>query len=156
MPGSCGTCPAGPEPARFIPSAVLGNVATGARWIADLAETCTPGRGWWCVAPHDGTPVRAVVLKPIRYSAGRDDEVEIGWWWHLGHPGHGHATEAAELLLAVGLAGGLERIIAVVDPADEASQAVRRRISMKSLDMTADAVDGVPSCSRPPAPCSGS
>lgn len=128
---------ANPDLARFIPSAILSDIEAAAGWIQRITSTCTPGRGWWCVTLHDGTPVGAVLLKGIRYSVGHaGDDVEIGWRWHPEHTGRGYATEAAELLLAMGLAGGLERIVAVVDEANTASQEVCRRIGMQPRGAT--------------------
>lgn len=122
---------------RFVPSVQQESLDEALTWIRTNASTRDVGRGWWCVTLHDGTPVGAVVLKPIRYSEGlAGDEVEIGWRWHPAHMGRGYATEAAELLLAAGLAGGLDRIIAVVDPDNLASQAVCERIGMRAAGET--------------------
>lgn len=128
---------ANPDLIRFIPKAAMPHLADAAAWITTVNEAASWGRGWWCVTLHDGTPVGAVVLKPIRFSAGETgDDVEIGWRSHPAHAGKGYATEAGALLLAAGFAGGLERIIAVVRPDNPASQTVARRIGMTPLGST--------------------
>lgn len=128
---------ANPDLLRFIPTAAMPRIEDAAAWITTVNESASPGRGWWCVTLHDGTPVGAAVLKPIRYSTGESgDDVEIGWRSHAAHTGRGYAAEAGALLLAAGFAGGLERIIAVVRPDNPASQAVARRIGMTPLGAT--------------------
>lgn len=133
---------ANPDLLRFIPTAALSGPDEAASWITRASEATGPHRGWWCAVRHDGTPVGAVLLKPIRHSAGRrGDAVEVGWRLHPAHTGHGYATEAAELLLAAGLGSGLRRILAVVDPENAASQAVCRRLGMTFLGDTEDYYD---------------
>lgn len=126
-----------PDLARFVPSAALADRAGAGAWIARIREIEGSTRGWWLVGLHDGTPVAAVVLKAIRPSAGRaTDEVEIGWRQHADRTGHGYVTEAARAVLAAGLAGGLPRVIAVVDPENVASQRVCERLGMRHQGRT--------------------
>lgn len=126
-----------PAIARFIPSAVMSDIADAKAWIAETKTMSAHARGRWCVTLHDGTPVGAVIAKPIPYSSEESgDEVEIGWRLHPDFGGRGFATEAGELLLSVCLASGLDRVIAVVDADNAASQAVCRRIGMAEVGET--------------------
>lgn len=126
-----------PDLVRFVPTAALAGLPGALSWIERIREAEAPGRGWWLVARHDGTPVAAVVLKTIRGSAGRPtDDVEIGWRQHADHTGNGYVTETARPLLAAGLDSGLPRVIAVVDPDNDASQRVCTRLGMRHLGRT--------------------
>ena len=126
-----------PAIARFIPSAVMSDIADAEAWIAETKTMSAHARGRWCVTLHDGTPVGAVIAKPIPYSSEESgDEVEVGWRFHPDFGGRGFATEAGELLLSACLASGLDRVIAVVDADNLASHAVCRRIGMTALGET--------------------
>jgi len=77
--------------------------------------------------------VGAILLKPLPGS----EQIEVGW--HLGrsHWGNGYATEAGQAALNYGFKClGLEKIYAVVDPANTPSMAVCRRIGMTHLGRT--------------------
>jgi RimJ/RimL family protein N-acetyltransferase len=100
--------------------------------LAALAEN--PRFGSWAVVERQtGVPAGTVVLKPLPDGAG---EIEIGWHLHPDCWGRGYASEAAAALLARGFADGLEEIWAVVDPANDRSIAVCRRIGMRLLGIT--------------------
>ena len=123
-----------PELLRFIPSAQLVDLAGAWEWIERAGRDLPPGWGWRCVTRHDGTPVGTVVLKGIpASSAYPSNDVEIGWRQRAEHGGRGYATEAAAGLLAAAHAAGVDRVVAVTDPANTASQAVCRRIGMTAL-----------------------
>jgi RimJ/RimL family protein N-acetyltransferase len=123
-----------------------------------------PDYGLWAVelraGPQAGVVVGAVLLAGL---SGGDGEVEIGWHFNPDHWGNGYATEAGRgvIGLAFGLkrvgtervelggaggtefAGGirgsrphLDRVIALVDPDNERSQAVCRRLGMTHLGQT--------------------
>lgn len=131
-----------PDLVRFIPSAALTD-SEGAHQRIDLFNSVDhPDYGWWCVSLHDGTPVGAVILKPIRNSEGVDrDDVEVGWRQHAAHTGHGYMTEAAQAAIDHGFNSGLDRIIAVVDPQNIRSQRVCGRLGMSHLGRTNDYYD---------------
>jgi RimJ/RimL family protein N-acetyltransferase len=60
------------------------------------------------------------------------DEVEVGWRLHPSAWGKGYATEAGcAALSAAGSQLGLERVIAVIDPANAPSIAVAERLGMR-------------------------
>ena len=125
-----------------------------------------PDYGLWAIelraGPHGGVLVGAVLLSRL---AGDDGEVEIGWHLNPDHWGHGYATEAGRgvIGLAFGLervgaedvvvgcggtvatdGGGaipsgrplLDRVIALVDPDNDRSQAVCRRLGMTHVGQT--------------------
>lgn len=131
-----------PDLLRFIPSAALDDLDGAHSWIHRIQGDDAPGRGWWCVTLRSGAPVAAILLKPVRPSAGRTtDDVEIGWRQHAGHTGHGYVTEAAEAVLRMGLATGLPRVVAVVDPHNARSQRVCERLGMAHLGRSRDYYD---------------
>lgn len=93
-------------------------------------------RGVWAVTSH-GQRLGTLLLKDIPWSADSaqareqsPQDVEIGWHFHPAAWGHGYATEAAAAVLTHGFASGLDRVVAVTNPANLASQAVCRRIGM--------------------------
>lgn len=66
-------------------------------------------------------------LKTVEHSCA-----EIGWALHPDHQGLGYATEAAAELLRMSFATiGLHRVIAEVDPRNDASVALCRRLGMR-------------------------
>jgi RimJ/RimL family protein N-acetyltransferase len=102
------------------------------RRLAQLAAD--PRFGSWAVVVRDtGEPAGTVLLKPLPDGEG---EIEIGWHLHPDSWGRGYASEAAAALLASGFADGLEEIWAVVDPANDRSLAVCRRIGLRLLGIT--------------------
>jgi RimJ/RimL family protein N-acetyltransferase len=111
--------------------------AAVARWQA-LAE---PPLGVRAVTTHDGRRLGSLLLKRIPWSAdavapGTPEDVEIGWHLHPDAWGQGYATEAAAAVLADARAAGLERIVAVTNRANRASQAVCLRLGMIALGET--------------------
>jgi RimJ/RimL family protein N-acetyltransferase len=58
-------------------------------------------------------------------------DTEIGWHFHPDYWGSGYASEAASAVLAHAWANGLERVVAVTNPENAASQAVCLRIGMR-------------------------
>lgn len=134
-----------PDLARFIPTALQRTLEDARAWIERAAERAAPQRGWWLVERRDtGVPVAALLLVPIRASEGTTtDAVEIGWRQAAAHTGNGYVTEAAGALLQIGFDAGLNRIIAVTDPHNVASQRVCERLGMRRLGRT-DAYYDVP------------
>lgn len=97
--------------------------------------------GIWAVTrKDDGDPVGALLLKPIPASGEEplqpSNDVEIGWHLHPDHWGSGFASEAAQAVLEHAFAHGLERVVAVTNPANEASQSVCRRLGMKGKGLS--------------------
>ena len=111
--------------------------------LARFQSTDHPVHGVWAVTrKDDSTPVGTLLLKPIPASGAEpleaSSDVEIGWHFHPDHWGNGYATEAAAAVLEHAFAAGLERVVAVTNPANEASQSVCRRIGMEHQGQTAD------------------
>jgi RimJ/RimL family protein N-acetyltransferase len=105
-----------------------------ARWATE--SDADPGLGAWALVPEEiGTPVGWVTLRRI---PGGDGEVEIGWTLHPDAWGRGYAREAAQAVLAHGLALGLPRIWAVMWPGNAPSAAVCRAIGMDDLGVRPD------------------
>ena len=99
-----------------------------------LAE---PVQGLWAVCRRDGTVTGSLLLKPIPDSATAvERDIEIGWHFHPDHWGHGYATEAAQVVLDHAFESGLERVVAVTNPANTASQAVCLRLGMTHLGLS--------------------
>jgi RimJ/RimL family protein N-acetyltransferase len=66
-------------------------------------------------------------LKSTANAAG-----EIGWTLHPSHAGQGYMTEAAGAILEIAFAGiGLHRVVARLDPRNDASAALCRRLGMR-------------------------
>jgi RimJ/RimL family protein N-acetyltransferase len=95
-----------------------------------------PVHGIWAVTrKEDNAVVGTLLLKPIPASGEEplkpSDDVEIGWHFHPDHWGSGFASEAAAAVLDHAFSNGLDRVVAVTNPANEASQSVCRRIGME-------------------------
>jgi len=74
-----------------------------------------------------------VTLEPVDRAAYADD-VEIGWRLAHAHWGRGYATEAARGVLDWAFATlPVDRVLALADPANDASVAVMRRLGMTRL-----------------------
>ena len=109
--------------------------------VARFQSIDHPVHGIWAVTrKDDGVPVGTLLLKPIPASGQEPLEdsadVEIGWHFHPDHWGNGYATEAASAVLEHAFAAGLEQVVAVTNPANEASQSVCRRIGMEHQGQT--------------------
>lgn len=63
-------------------------------------------------------------------------DTEIGWHLHPDAWGHGYASEAAARVLRFAFEAGLEKVVAVTNPANTASQSVCRRIGMRHKGQT--------------------
>lgn len=90
--------------------------------------------GFWAIErAADGVVVGSVILRPLP----NDTRIEVGW--HLGRKfwGSGYATEAGAGAIRHGFdAAGLEEIFAIVQPENEASIRVTRRLGMTPLGTT--------------------
>ena len=98
--------------------------------------------GVWLATDHtSGERLGTLLLKPIPTSGPvlplePSGETEIGWHMHPDSWGHGYATEAAHRVLEHAFAGGLERVVAVTNPRNTASQRVAQRIGMEHQGQT--------------------
>lgn len=82
-----------------------------------------------------GTSEASVEAGPSA-APGPSGDTEIGWHFHPEHWGNGYAAEAASAVLAHAFAAGLDRVVAVTNPANLASQRVCTRIGMTHLGPT--------------------
>lgn len=115
--------------------------------IARWRELDDPVLGIWAIEVT-GTDdlVGTLLLKSIPASGGDDPlepsgDIEIGWHLHPDAWGNGYAAEAARAVLAHAFESGLDRVVAVTNPANGASQRVARRIGMDHLGTTDDYYD---------------
>ncbi|MEG9226470.1 GNAT family N-acetyltransferase [Aeromicrobium sp. Sec7.5] len=99
-----------------------------------------PSTAMLAIVPKGQThPVGVALLVPLPPSSGSDrQDVEIGWHLFPEVQGRGYATEAARALVERAAAGGIGEVHAVTDPANEASQAVCRRLGMTDLGIRDD------------------
>ena len=98
--------------------------------------------GIWLIADREsGERYGTALLKALPASGPSDPlepsgETEIGWHLHPDAWGLGIATEAAQGVLENAFDAGLDRILAVTNPENTASQAVARRIGMRDEGLT--------------------
>lgn len=128
---------------RFIGTepAVMESRSEAAERLERFKALDHPIHGIWAVTrKEDGLPIGTLLLKPIPASGEEplqpSSEIEIGWHFHPDHWGNGFAGEAAGAVLDHAFAAGLEQVIAVTNPANEASQSVCRRIGMEHQGST--------------------
>ena len=118
-----------PDVMRFIPGGALRDVEAVKKLLAEYANA-QEARGfssWALVELASGALIGDVgfgIFEPT-------GEVALGYTLARRYRGHGYATEAAAACLAAGKAQlSAERIIAVVDQANESSLRVALRIGM--------------------------
>ncbi|MEO6531663.1 MAG: GNAT family N-acetyltransferase [Specibacter sp.] len=128
---------------RFIgvEPAVMKSRAEAEERVARFQSIDHPVHGVWAVTrSSDGLAVGALLLKPIPASGEEpleaSNDVEIGWHFHPDHWGNGYATEAAAAVLEHAFSSGLDQVVAVTNPANEASQTVCRRLGMSHEGQT--------------------
>lgn len=126
---------ADPEVMRYIgtvpdPAAHRAELET---WIDDSEDP--PGLGGWSVFLKDAPThfLGWIVLYPLD---GWEPDVEIGWRFVRAAWGNGYASEAARAVMVHGFRDvGLERIVAVLDPANERSRRVCQKLGMSAAGM---------------------
>lgn len=112
------------------------------RWQERQAGLSAP-QGMWALVPRTrpagqppAGPVGTILLLPLEDATGPAGEVEIGWHLHPGYQGRGLATEAARALLGAAARAGQERVLALTDPDNAASQAVASRLGLADEGLT--------------------
>lgn len=122
-----------PEVMRFFSTGADPDLATTRERMAlRIAEYAAhPGYGFFALERRaEGDLVGHVALLPVEW---KGPDVEIGWLLARGVWGAGYATEAARAMLEYGFARlGLERIVALIRPANRASHAVAQRLGMRA------------------------
>lgn len=107
-----------------------------------LASFEHPVHGLWAITERMDRQRLGVLLLKDLPASGPDEplrpsgETEIGWHLHPVAWGHGYAAEAAARVLAHAFAQGLSRVLAVIQPANVASQKVAMRIGMRHVGRT--------------------
>ena len=111
--------------------------------IAAWRDLAHPLHEIWAVELSDTRrPIGSLLLKSIPASRPAEapeappepsGDTEIGWHLHPEHWGRGYAVEAASAVLDHAFASGLDRVVAVTNPANLASQRVCTRIGMTHL-----------------------
>jgi len=96
---------------------------------------------WAATLASDGARLGSILLKSIPASGPTEPlqpsgDTEVGWHLHPDAWGHGYATEGATALVAAGFAAGLDRVVAVTNPENRASQAVGARLGMTALGLS--------------------
>ena len=126
---------------RFIPGGVLADVDAVKRLLVRYVNAHrTQGFSSWAVVERRSGLLIGDVGFGIFEPTG---EVELGYTLARTYWGQGYASEAAGACLAAGRAQlSTERIIAVVDEANESSLRVAKRVGMRRVEMVS--VDGRP------------
>lgn len=99
-------------------------------WAEAAAPTAPTGAGDSAHPAVPPGPVGTALLLPLSDADGPTDEVEFGWHLHPHHQGRGLATEAARALLAHLPPDAPNRVPALTDLDNTASQAVAGRLGM--------------------------
>jgi RimJ/RimL family protein N-acetyltransferase len=122
-----------PDVCRYLPYEPRSRT-TVAEKVAQWSTVLTLARDgdyWILAVERTGTPgVIGDVYFSIRSTA--DAAADIGWVLHPAHGGHGYMTEAASALLDIAFGDlGLHRVRAILDPRNEPSAALCRRLGMR-------------------------
>ncbi len=119
-----------PEVMRFlgVPHKNIAEQREALNRVLPRYEALGASAGYWAIVEKEsGSIAGTLILKPLP----GHEEFEIGW--HLAREawGKGYATEAAAAGLEYGFGvAGHKRLVAVVNPLNERSQAVALRIGM--------------------------
>ena len=117
---------------------VMRYISEGLPWPDDRIQefverqmACLRERGfcmWRLLEPDIEQMVGFCGLQPL----ANTPDIEIGWWLARSHWGRGLATEAARAVLRDGFErAGLDRIVAVAQPANGASRRVMEKLGMR-------------------------
>jgi [ribosomal protein S5]-alanine N-acetyltransferase len=122
-----------PEVMRFIPGGALADVETVRKLLDDYTHA-QRARGFssWGIVERESNSLIGDVGFGIFEPTG---EIELGFTLARSYWGRGYASESASACLNTGLAQlPTERIISVVDEANESSLRVAIRIGMRRID----------------------
>ena len=116
-----------PEVMRHVPGGACDHEHSRARLQSLIDHQNRHGFSKWAVA--EKTSGHLVGDCGLQYLDGGPD-IELGFHLARAHWGHGYATEAARACLAWALAERAERVVAIVDPANQRSVRVLDKIGM--------------------------
>jgi len=119
---------------RYLPFAprTRDEVATKVAQYSAAISIADEGDYWQLAIERRADPGHVIgdvyfSLKSTANAAG-----EIGWTLHPSHEGQGYMTEAAGAILEIAFAGiGLHRVVARLDPRNDPSAALCRRLGMR-------------------------
>ena len=99
------------------------------RWIAQNQRRYTEdGFGWWAVELRETGELLGDCGLARYTTEDGVPEVELGYHFHRRNWGNGYASEAAAASVDIALERGLTRLIALILPANVASQRVAGRV----------------------------
>ncbi|WP_343550323.1 GNAT family N-acetyltransferase [Pantoea sp.] len=89
------------------------------------------GFSWWAICEKESDEVVGAAC--LQHLANQDGApLEIGWRLNANHHGKGFATEAAQAIVQFAVEQiGVNYLVAVADPENQASQKVMQRLGMK-------------------------
>ncbi|MGW9414613.1 GNAT family N-acetyltransferase [Arthrobacter cupressi] len=99
------------------------------RWIDwNKRNYAEHGFGLWIMEDHHGNFIGdcGLTIQNVDGTA----EVEVGYHVVTAHQGKGYATEAAQECLRFAAVSGIERVIAIIDPANAPSQRVAEKAGL--------------------------
>jgi ribosomal-protein-alanine N-acetyltransferase len=116
-----------PEVMRYVPAGACDHERSLARLRSLIEHQRQHGFSKWAVA--EKASGHLIGDCGLQYLDGGPD-IELGFHLARAHWGHGYATEAARACLAWALAERAERVVAIVDPANQQSVRVLDKIGM--------------------------
>jgi RimJ/RimL family protein N-acetyltransferase len=136
-----------PEAMRFIGDGATTTPEASADMSARVAAHWERfGFGLWAVRPRGAARIVGFtgLSHPLWFPAERE-RVEVGWRLHPDAWGNGYATEAGEAALrAAAEPLALDRVVSFIDPANERSVAVARRLGLRHERDTTHPTQGTP------------
>jgi RimJ/RimL family protein N-acetyltransferase len=133
-----------PEVMRYLGGNPKADVDETRKMIEEVLERVArmpAGMGSFpLIERESGEQVGTALIKPLPDADKQlTDDIEIGWHLARRHWGKGFATEMGRALLRYGFTElDIELLHAVVEPPNEPSQKVARRIGMKPVGRTHD------------------
>jgi ribosomal-protein-alanine N-acetyltransferase len=117
-----------PEVMRYVPGGACERERSRSRLQSLIQHQRDHGFSKWAVAEKPSGHLIGD-CGPQYLDGGPD--IELGFHLARAHWGHGYATEAARACLAWALAERAERVVAIVDPANQLSVRVLAKIGMQ-------------------------
>jgi [ribosomal protein S5]-alanine N-acetyltransferase len=113
---------------RGVPAATVADTRRTLAWL--LRHQALHGFSLWAIDERDGEPL--VGVAGLLWAEGHGPDVEVAYLVRRDRWGSGYATEAAAAALEVGFGAlGLERIVALAWPENDASRRVMEKLGMR-------------------------
>jgi RimJ/RimL family protein N-acetyltransferase len=119
---------------RYLPYAPRTRDEVARKVTQYSAAIAVAGEGdyWQLAIERLADPGRVIGDVYFSLKSTSDAAAEIGWTLHPSHEGQGYMTEAAGAILEIAFSGiGLHRVVARLDPRNDASAALCRRLGMR-------------------------